>query len=65
MMSVTFEGNRIKFSTGLTVENINWDSSNQSVKKRVPKGTEINAYLQRMQLKVTEFYNKCLNSPKI
>ncbi len=65
MMSVTFEGNRIKFSTGLTVENINWDSSNKSVKKRVPKGTEINAYLQRIELKVTEFYNECLNSPKI
>jgi integrase len=64
MLSVAFEGNRLKFSSGVSIENDNWDSLNQSVKKRVPKASEINSFLKRIELKITEFYNESLNVPK-
>ena len=62
----SYEGNRLKYSTGETINPKNWNEENQRVKKSFKDCFEINNLLDRIESEVKQIYREAItNNQKI
>lgn len=62
----SYDGNRIKYSTGETVNPKNWNSETQRVKKSVKDSFEVNNLLDNLESEIRQVYREAvLNKTKI
>src|ERR1700722_3592787 len=60
VMSFNYSGNKFHRTIGIRVTELNWDTKKQRLKPNAPRASELNRYIDLLELKADKIYSKAL-----